>query len=233
MPNWEELVRDRLVGLNLEPAEKQEVCAELAAHLEEDYRHSLAAGATESDAFQRALCQVQDWRDLQRKIESSRKKEPPMNKRVTQFWFPAFLTLALSMALLAVIQIFGPDPWVGSPLRGGRLRMTPIAVVYIAWLLTLPFIGALGAFLSKRAGGSTRTVFLSAVFPVLPYLAFLAIGLPVALILDDRVAHNITITAFLVGSSAWVVFPAIALLAGGWLVHYFSVRFDTHRAAAP
>ena len=40
-----------------------------------------------------------------------------MNKRVTQFWFPAFLTLSLSMVLLAVIEIFGPKPWVDSDAR--------------------------------------------------------------------------------------------------------------------
>jgi len=52
-----------------------------------------------------------------------------MNKRVSQFWFPAFVTLSLSMVLLAVIQIFGPSPWVSPMMLGGRLRMTPVAVV--------------------------------------------------------------------------------------------------------
>ena len=223
MPDWETIVRRRLSQLNLEPAEREEVCAELAAHLEEDYQYSLAAGATEEFAIRRALRHVQDWHDLKCKIESSRKKALPMNKRVTQFWFPAFLTLALSMVLLAVIQIFGPDPWV-SPMPGGRLRMTPVAVVYVSWLIFLPFIGALAAYLSRRAGGRPLTVFSSVVFPVFPYVAFFVIGLPLALILDDHVAHNITIPAFFVGLAGWVIFPALALLAGGLPVHFFSAR---------
>lgn len=37
MPDWQELVRQRLAGLALGRAEKQEVHAELAAHLEESY----------------------------------------------------------------------------------------------------------------------------------------------------------------------------------------------------
>ena len=146
-----------------------------------------------------------------------------MPKRVTQFWLPAFLTLLLSMVFLAVIQMFGPNPWI-TPASGGRLRMTPVAVVYVSWLLLLPLVGALGAYMSRRAGSSARTVFLSIVFPILPYLAFFLIGLPVALILDDHVAHNITIPAFFVGLSAWVIFPAAALLAGGWPVHFFASR---------
>jgi hypothetical protein len=221
--DWQRLVHERLAQLDLDAAEREEVCEELAAHLEEDYRYSIAAGATEELAIRRALRHVHDWHDLKAKIESSRKKELPMNKRVTQFWFPAFVTLALSMVLLAVIQIFGPDPWV-SPMPGGRLRMTPVAVVYVSWLIFLPFIGALAAYLSRRAGGRPLTVFSSVIFPVFPYVAFFVIGLPLALILDDHVAHNITIPAFFVGLAGWVIFPAIALLAGGLPVHFFSAR---------
>lgn len=223
MPNWQKLVHEKLAQLDLDAAEREEVCAELASHLEDDYQYSLAAGATEELAIRRALRHVRDWHDLKSKIESSRKKELPMNKRVTQFWFPAFLTLALSMILLAVIQIYGPDPWL-SPMPGGRLRMAPVAVVYLSWLIFLPFIGALAAYLSRRAGGRPLTVFSSVVFPVFPYVAFFAIGLPLALILDDHVAHNITIPAFFVGLSGWVIFPAVALLAGALPVHFFSAR---------
>ena len=223
MPDWQKLVRDRLSRLQLDAAEKEEVCAELAGHLEEDYQYSLAAGASEQLAIRRALCHAHDWHDLQSKIESSRKKENDMPKRVAQFWLPAFVTLLLSMVLLAVIQIFGPSPWI-TPMPGGRLRMTPVNVVYVSWLLFLPFIGALGSYLSSRAGGRPRAVFSSVVFPVFPYVAFFVIGLPLALILDDHVAHNITIPAFFVGLSAWVIFPAIALMAGGWPVQHFASR---------
>lgn len=223
MRDWQKLVHEKLAQLDLDAAEREEVCAELASHLEDDYQYSLAAGATEELAVRHALRHVHDWHDLKSEIESSRKKELPMNKRVTQFWFPAFLTLALSMILLAVIQIYGPDPWL-SPMPGGRLRMAPVAVVYLSWLIFLPFIGALAAYLSRRAGGRPLTVFSSVVFPVFPYVAFFAIGLPLALILDDHVAHNITIPAFFVGLSGWVIFPAMALLAGALPVHFFSAR---------
>src|SRR5437667_296490 len=108
-------------------------------------------------------------------------------------------------------------------LGEGVLRLTADQSSPGSFLL-LRLIGALGAHMSRRAGGSARTVFLSIVFPILPYLAFFLIGLPVALILDDHVAHNITIPAFFVGLSAWVIFPAAALLAGGWPVHFFASR---------
>jgi hypothetical protein len=181
----------------------------------------LSKDVPEKEAARRALRRVDDWQALKQMIESARKKENPMPKRIAQFWLPAFLTLLLSMVLLAVIQMFGPNPW--TRVVASRWWM-PVAVVYVSWLLFLPLIGALGAYISRRAGGSARAVFFSIVFPTLPYLTFFLIGLPIALILDDRVAHNITIPAFFVGLSAWVIFPAAALLAGGWPVHFFASR---------
>src|SRR6266436_2951356 len=223
MPDWQQIVSSKLSGLSLEPEEVTQVLEEVAGHLEEEYQSLLSKDVPEKAAARRALRRVDDWQALKQMIESARKKENPMPKRVTQFWLPAFLTLLLSMVLLAVIEVFGPHPWI-SPTPGGRLRMTPVAVVYVSWLLFLPLIGALGAYMSRRAGGSARVVFFSIVFPILPYLAFFLIGLPLALILDDHVAHNITIPALFVGLSAWVIFPAAALLAGGWPVHFFASR---------
>ena len=146
-----------------------------------------------------------------------------MNKRVSQFWLPAFLTLLLATVFLMVIQEFGPKPWI-SPTSGGPPRVTPLAVVYFSWLVTLPFIGALGAYLATRAGARPAAVFSSVAFPVFPYLAFFIIGLPIAAILDDHIAHNIMLPAFFVGFGAWVLLPAVALLAGGLPVHYLSGR---------
>jgi len=233
MRDWNQVVRQELAGLAIDHGETAQVFEELAGHLEENYRRLLSEGLAEEEAARRALARVGDWHDLKRSIEFARNKEAIMNKRVTQFWFPAFMTLSLSMVLLAVIQIFGPNPWTsaaGGPSWGAlrnpgfRIRMMPVAVVYFSWLMALPFIGALGAYLSKRAGGRRHIVLSSVVFPVFPYVAFFVIGLPLALILDDHVAHNITIPALFVGLSAWVIFPALALLAGGLPVQYFSSR---------
>src|SRR6266705_1724789 len=106
---------------------------------------SFSQGISDEGAMQRALKRVDDWQVLKQMIESARKKENPMPKRVTQFWLPAFLTLLLSMVFLAVIQMFGPNPW--TRVVASRWWM-PVAVVYVSWLLFLPLIGALGAYMS-------------------------------------------------------------------------------------
>jgi hypothetical protein len=224
MHDWAQIVRQRLGNLALPDEDAAQVFDELAGHLEETYQSLRNEGLSEQVAVGRVLEGVGDWRVLQRKIELSRVKEFTMTKRVGQFWLPAFVTLLLSMALLALIQIFGPNPWVTTATPRGWRFVAPVAVVYVSWLFTLPFIGALGAYLSKRAAGHPRVVFSSIVFPVLPYLAFFLVALPIAVILDDHIAHNIMIPAFFVGLCAWVIFPGAALLVGGWPVQHFASR---------
>src|SRR6266567_8315864 len=134
MPDWQQIVSSKLSGLALEPEEVTQVLEEVAGHLEEEYQSLLSKDVPEKEAAQRALTRVDDWQELKQMIESARKKENPMPKRVAQFWLPAFLTLLLSMLLLAVSPAFGPNPWVDST-PSARLRMTPVAVAYVSWLL--------------------------------------------------------------------------------------------------
>ena len=223
MPDWQELVRQRLTGLALEENESAQIVEELGDHLEDQYQSLLQGGVSEKAAIECVLERIGDWRELKCKIESCRKKERPMNSRVSRFWLPAFLTILLAMSFLMIVEALGFEPWVSSAW-GGPQGTIPVAVVYLPWLITLPFVGALGAYLSGRAGARRWQIFSSVIFPTVPYLAFFVIGLPVALLLGSGIAHNIIPSAFLVGFGAWVLLPAIALLAGGLPVHYFSRR---------
>ena len=110
MPDWQNLVSQRLADLALDAAEKDEVYTELASHLHETHAELCRQGMTEDAAAQVALSQVKDWSELGRRIQRARKKENTMSNRVTQLWVPSLLTLLLSMGLLMLIQIFGPKP---------------------------------------------------------------------------------------------------------------------------
>ena len=91
MPDWQELVRQRLSGLALDAAEKEEIHAELAAHLEESYEVFCKEGLPQREAVQRTLGKVADWQDLQRKILFAKRREQPMKKRMHQLWIPGSL----------------------------------------------------------------------------------------------------------------------------------------------
>jgi hypothetical protein len=224
MPDWQELVRQRLSSLALDAEEKDEVQAELAAHLEESYEVFRAEGLPEYEAVQRTLAQVADWKDLQRKIDSARIGKDTMTNRVTQLWLPGLLTFALSMGLLELVQKFGPRPIILNLDKG-----TPVLMFYTSWLLILPLAGALGAYLSKRAGGSVRMVLASSIFPVLPFAVVFLIAVPVGLVIGHNLAHHIVTAAFFTMGLGWVLAPGATLFAGGLLVQFlFSRRSGFH-----
>lgn len=225
MPDWQKLVRQRLSNLALDAVEKDEVQVELAAHLEESYESLRTKGLPEQGAMQQTLAQVEDWEDLRRRIQIARTKESVMTNRVKQFWLPSLLTLLLSMGLLMLIEQFGPRHWVIAPEhRSGWALIAPAAVVYLPWLFLLPLIGAMGAYLSNRAGGSQRAAFSSIVFPVLPYLVTFLIGLPMIVLLNPHIVQTNLFNALFIGLFAWVLAPAAALLVGGLLAKIFLSR---------
>jgi len=231
MRNWEAIVEQQFNGLALEPAESAEVIAELAAHLAETCEEFRKQGMTEEEAARRTLSQVEDWQKLSRLIQKARKKENVMTNRVKQFWLPSLLTLFLSMGLLMLIQSLGPNPWIAAR-RSGWSLIAPVAVIYLPWLFLLPLIGALGAYLSNRAGGSQRAMLTSIVFPVLPYFVFFLLALPVTVLFNESLGHNIMFIALFLGLLVWVVAPGAALLAGGVLARTFLSRRSDARGIA-
>ena len=147
------------------------------------------------------------------------------------------LTFLLSTGLLALNEIFGPRPWAlptlgifaSNPMKAGQ---PPTVLFFIPWLLSLPLVGAVGAYLSHRAGGSRRAIFSSIIFPVLPFLASILVVLPVSLLFDHFIGHNIAPMALLMALPGWVLAPGVALLAGGLAAQFFlSRRLDSRRIA--
>jgi hypothetical protein len=218
MRDWQELVRQRLSGLALDAPEKEEVHAELAAHLEESYEAYLKDGESEQVAFHRVLSQVTSWRDLQRKIFLAKRSGHPMHKRLHQLWIPGFLTLVLSMVFLVTLQRLGFQPRIGPGTT----------LLYLPWLLSLPFLGALGACLSSRAGGSRGTVLLASIFPVVAltaaFLLMFPIGLITAWIIGRQVDFSTVATVLLSDGIGWILVPGAALLVGGLLAHLLFTR---------
>jgi hypothetical protein len=232
MPDWEALVGERLSGIALEPAERSEVIAELAGHLEESFEQLRRQGMPAEAAVERVISEVESWQSLRRRIQIARRKGSTMTNRVRQWWLPGFVALFLSVMLLRGNEFIGIKPLIVSA-HGSQLG-APVAVIYVPWLLLLVPIGAMAAYLAGRAGGSQRAMFLSTVFPVLPHLGFFLVVFPVVLILDGHVAHNIMISGLFMSLAAWVLLPGAALLAGGIPVQVLRSRrsISDHSASA-
>jgi hypothetical protein len=216
MRDWGAVVEQRLAGLVMEPEERTEVIAELGAHLEDICEEMLRQGVTEEEAVRRAMSQAGDWQDLQRKILAAKRREQPMKKRVWQLWIPGFLTLILSTFFLMTLQQYGIRPRI---VRSGSNTV----LLYLPWMLSLPFFGALGAYVSSRAGGSRGIVILASAFPTLAltgaFLFMFPFGLTIQLIMGKPIDFSRVATVLLKDGISWILVPGAALLAGGVLAH--------------
>ena len=77
MPEWKPEIRQRLVGLKLEPAREAEIVEELSQHLEDHYAASLARGATPEEASRAALAELNEIETLQRELSLVERRVTP------------------------------------------------------------------------------------------------------------------------------------------------------------
>jgi hypothetical protein len=221
MRDWEALVKQRLTDLALEPDDRAEVIAELAAHLEDACAEMRRQGMTEADAVRRTLSQAGSWQGLQQKVVAAKRREQFMKTRLRQLWFPGFLTLIAQMIFLAILRELGFQPRI---LGSGESAV----LLYMPWLLSLPLFGAMGAYVSFRVGGSRGTAVLASVFPALAltiaFLLMFPIGFAVDRVFGRPTEFAMVASVLLRDGIGWIVVPGAALLAGGLLTTLLNSR---------
>ena len=91
-----------------------------------------------------------------------------MNHRTKTFWLPALISLVAAMALLMISTQIALQPRVlAEPVVTLRTSTTSYSfAAYLPWLILLPFCGAAGAYLSRRAGGQPALRLVAGLFPV-------------------------------------------------------------------
>jgi hypothetical protein len=172
MPDWNALVRERLnlAGLRLE--EREEVAAELAAHLDDLYEQCRAQGLSESDAISHVISEVSDWRGLAKTIQRAKRTEGTMtiNSRSRSLWLPGLASIVATQVLPQ--RLFHAVVHLGlwSPSRD------LVAMSFSLELAAFVLCGAVGAFLSCWAGGGRLSRLTSASFPVVTLVAMTVFG---------------------------------------------------------
>lgn len=174
MPDFERLVADRLARLNLAPDERRAVIAEVSAHLEEFYRARVEAGSPDPEG--ETMAQVADWKRLRRRIQRAKEDRMRIVRTVVLPGLAA-MTLAWITFKLNVFFLVHPfmcEPPINQVSGAGSVVETVTCTIisantpmYFAWLLTLPFAGAVGAAFARRAGARGRERLTAALFPAM------------------------------------------------------------------
>jgi hypothetical protein len=149
------------------------------------------------------LSEIRFAQSEKKQISDLRVNARPVNTRPRTLWLPALVSLTAAMVFLTISTLVGSQPrFVAQGLA--------TSVGYIPWVLTLPFCGAAGAYLSLRAGGKASTRLIAALFPVIALTALVGV-LTLAGKFTYAKPHWMYFSiAFLLG----VVLPGVSLLLG-------------------
>jgi hypothetical protein len=208
MPDWREMARQRLMPLALDAKQQEEIIDELADHLEDLHEDLVRQGKSEVEAAQFALSTVADWEELRREIQLAANEEVVMRYRIKTLWLPGVCTSVVSMLLLRWFQKVAPAPpviwlWLGTYL-----------VIYWGWLVSLPLIGALGAYWSRRAGGKVLERVMAASLHILALTCAMILGFCIGLVLDVGASLSLRLVGFAVYLLGWGIAPLLLLLLG-------------------
>jgi hypothetical protein len=88
------------------------------------------------------------------------------------------------------------------------------AILCLPWLLLLPLIGAIGAYMSRQANEVGLQVYLAGTFPAPVIAAILAVIFPFAFFVDKRIAPDFKLGSLAAMTFSWVILPGLALAAG-------------------
>jgi hypothetical protein len=202
--DWNRLVNERLAALDLSDGSKREVVAEIAAHLED------------CDANRLPNIDKVDWPDLVAQIQRAKSANSPLNERTRQLWLPSIASLLAANLLLMVLSLASQAP--RSVSMHGAALFPGLATVgdYLPWLAAQPLVGALGAWLSRRAGGGPLTRLAAALFPSFVMLGCWGLFIPLSSILQKEawtLQHPVYLAA---GAFMWVIPGMMGLALGSF-----------------
>lgn len=214
VPEWQQLVRERLGALGISPDREAEVIAELASHLEDSFHAAIREGKSESAAVAAALEEVPDWLALNQEIIAS-SKEDPMNERTRILWLPGMTMLISAFILMsAVARVVGDEDDV-IRLRDALTHPSAAMFIFAAWLVMYGVFGAVGAHWSRRAGGSAKTRMLAGIFPIALHLViFVAVFTATSLQVSPRTPEWLVPSFLLRVFLTFILLPGIAMAVG-------------------
>jgi hypothetical protein len=156
--DWRRLVRERLNLCHAVASDREEIVAELASHLEELFDEQRESGLPEAEATERALSEVCNWERLNRRIQRAKREEDKMNDRTRHLWLPGLASFAAAVICEVLLARWSYQPRV--LLSSHHLTQ----MMYGLWLIAQLVCGAVGAYLSRRAGGTRPTRLAAALF---------------------------------------------------------------------
>ncbi|HXW93964.1 MAG TPA: permease prefix domain 1-containing protein [Terriglobales bacterium] len=141
-----------------------------------------------------------------------------LNPRTKSLWLPGFVSLtAASLLMFAEEFVLVHDPsfyFNDISLRPSHLISGLPRWFYIVWLVVQVPCGALGAFLSRRNGGTRVARIVAGAFPALTMFFLCGLLIPISAFFEHNGFALSHPSGLALGVLIWAAVPAVALLLG-------------------
>jgi hypothetical protein len=140
-----------------------------------------------------------------------------LSPRTRNFWLPGFVSMtAAGIFWLAADLVYDPSYSFTKislhPLDLVRPHAGPARSFYVAWLVAQILFGALGAFFSRRAGGTRAARISAGALPAIMLFGLGALAVPISFLIAGKTGAQPVQLAL--GIFVWGVAPAITMLLG-------------------
>ena len=205
MSDWKKVVLQHMTQLNLPARTREEVIAELAAHLED----SECEACPDQTAASESIDAV-PWQKLARAISRAKREEGIMNQRTRELWLPAMANLTVYTIMMYVGAFcFNETIWTPRISSGSH---SPLPIFH-PWLFMLPLCGAVGAVLAKRSEATRGTRVIVGLAPSLVWLAVFSI-MGLAFVSAPSYFKSFPLGQVGLAAFGWIVVPGLLLLVG-------------------
>jgi len=211
--------------------DREEVFAEITAHLEDIYAEAVESGLDPSQAREAALASVGEWTELSRELQAAKGED--MNGRMKKIFIPGLVAMLIGSIgdrLLWWTHSSMPNIyWIGRPTVPGGARgfiaIEPLMLVFLV------IGGAAAAWLSRQMDGSRRQRIYAAELPVMVTGGLMVLSLSLNLLFGPFVRSlrgevSYMMYAFFGYIIGWVLLPAVALYVG-------ALPFTRERSSSP
>jgi hypothetical protein len=141
-----------------------------------------------------------------------------LSHRTKSLWLPGFVSLtAASLLMFAEEFVLVHDPsfyFIDISLRPSHLVSGLPRWFYLVWLLVQVPCGALGAFLSRRSGGTRVDRILAGAFPALTMFFLCGLLIPISAFFEHNTFALSHPSGLALGVLIWAAVPAVATLVG-------------------
>jgi hypothetical protein len=146
--------------------------------------------------------------------ESSR-----LSPRTRDFWLPGFVSMtAAGLFWLAADFVYDPSYSFTKislhPLDLVRSHAGPARSFYFAWLVAQILFGALGAYFSRRGGGTRAARISAGALPAIMLFGLGALAVPISFLIARKTGAQPVQAHLALGIFVWGVAPAITMLLG-------------------